>query len=128
MTTAVPPVLERPFLDKLLCIHVSRDAPGFPLTAYADFICRQTGGRVVKKAGAPWIDEAYWDIEVGDRVLVLHYQHFLGVFLCAGSPEAEPLVEQLLLPTQRFLAPAPLAIRAVRKAWRNIVAMFRGGA
>jgi hypothetical protein len=90
------PVLARPFLDKLLCIHVSPDAPSFPLADFAEYVCGRTGGRIVKKLGDPWIDEAYWDIQVGPHLVVLHYQHYLGVFLCAGNAESEAEVERLL--------------------------------
>jgi len=101
------PLLERPFLDKLLCIHVTRDAPSFPLDHFAEFVCRQARGRIIQKLGDPGIDEAYWDIQVGPHVLVLHYQHYLGVFLCAGSPEAEGEVERLLPAVREYVAPEP---------------------
>ena len=100
------PLLERPFKDELLAIHVSDDATSFPFTHFADFVCRATGGRVVRKLGAPWMDEAYWDIEVGPHVLVLHYEHYLGVFLCAGSPQAEAQLERLLPAVRDYLAPS----------------------
>ena len=98
------PSLARPFADKLLCIHVTSDAPSFPLAHFAEFVCRQTGGRVLQKLGAPWIDEAYWDVKVGPHVLVLHYQHYLGVFVCAGTPEAETEVERLLPAVRQYVA------------------------
>ena len=107
MTDNTFPVLARPFLDKLLCIHVSGDAPSFPLAHFAEDLCRRTGGRILQKLGAPWIDEAYWDIQIGPHVLVLHYQHYLGVFLCAGSAEAEAEVERLLPMVKEYVASLP---------------------
>jgi hypothetical protein len=106
MSDASLPLLERPFFDKLLCIRVTRDAPSFPFAHFAEFVCRQTEGRIIQKIGAHWIDEAYWDIQVGPHVLVLHYQHYLGVFLCAGSPEAEVEVERLLATVREYVPPA----------------------
>ena len=108
------PVLDRPFADKLLAMQVSDDATSFRFVAFADFVCRATGGRVVRKLGAPWMDEAYWDIEAGPHVLVLHYEHYLGVFLCAGSPEAEGELERLLPAVREYLAPRrePLLLAA----------------
>ena len=100
------PLLDRPFSDKLLCIHVTRDAASFPFAHFAEFVCRQTDGRILQKVGALGIDEAYWDIQAGPHVLVLHYQHYLGVFLCAGSPEAEVEVERLLAAVREYVAPA----------------------
>lgn len=98
------PTLGRPFSDNLLCIHVSQDAPSFPLAQFAEFLCGQVDGQVVQRLGAPWLDEAYWDIQVGPHVLVLHYQHYLGVFLCAGTPEAEAEVERLLPAIREYVA------------------------
>jgi hypothetical protein len=70
-------------------------------------MCRRTGGRVVRKLGAPAIDEAYWDIQVGPHVLVLHCQHYLGVFLCAAAPDAEAEVERLLPAVREYLGGSP---------------------
>ena len=99
------PELKRPFPDGLLCIHVSNDATSFPLNHFADFLCQRTGGRILQKLGAPWIDEAYWDIQVGPHVLVLHYQHYLGIFVCAGNPAAEFEVERLLPSVREYVTP-----------------------
>ena len=65
------PLLDRPFFNKLLCIHVTRHAPSFRFAHFAEFVCRHTDGRIIQKLGAPWMSGVL-DIQVGPHVLVLH--------------------------------------------------------
>jgi hypothetical protein len=99
------PRLERPFSDGLLAIFVSDAADAFPFRAFADALVAACDGEIVQEVG-PFggVDEVYWDLRLHGRLVTLHRQHFLGVFLCARDRDSERLLEDLLPFTASYLA------------------------
>jgi len=49
------------------------------------------------------MDEVYWDIRLQGRVLTLHSQHYLGVFLCATDEASEELLRRLVPFAERYV-------------------------
>ena len=117
------PTLERPFADGLLAVVVSPHAAGFPLAELAGFVCSRARGAAVRRAD-PAPGQALWEIRAGDLALLLQ-AHEGVVYLRAGSPEAESLLQELLPAVREFLALTPLQ-RGLRRAWRGLVWVAEG--
>ncbi len=117
------PTLERPFADGLLAVVVSPHAAGFPLAELAGFVCSHARGAEARRAD-PGPGLACWEIRAGERTLLLQ-AHEGVVYLRAGSPEAEGLLQELLPAVREFLALTPLQ-RGLRRAWRGLVWLAEG--
>ena len=112
--------LERPFADKRLAVRLTPYAADFPFTEFAHELARVNGGTIEAKLGAPGLDEVYWDIRIRERLLTLHYQHFLGVYLLASSEDSEGLLQEVLPFTETYLSRPRALWRRVRAAWRKL--------
>ena len=51
------------------------------------------GARIVVRLDG--LDERYWDLEVGDQMVTLYLQHYLGISLYTPSAEDESLVRDI---------------------------------
>ena len=112
--------LERPFADKRLAVRLTSRPADFPFTDFAQELARATGGTIVARLGGPGLDEAYWDIRIGQRVLTLHHQHFLGVYLLATSEDSEELLQEVLPFAEAYLSQPRTLWRRFRAAWRKL--------
>ena len=101
-------------------MRLTSQASDFPFGDFACELARAKGGTIVAKLGAPGLDEAYWDIRIGERVLTLHYQHFLGVYLIAASRESEELLQEVLPFTEKYLTQPRSLSHRIRAAWRRL--------
>ena len=88
------PRLERPFPDGLLALCLSAEAHHFPFAEFAEALVRARQGSIAQKLDG--LDEVYWDLVLDGRVLTLHRQHYLGVFLCASDEASEGLLRDLV--------------------------------
>ena len=95
--------LERPFADGRLALCLSSEAERFPFVDFAQALVDKYKGAVVERVGALGTDEVYWDLRIEDRVLTLHSQRFLGVFLCAADDPSEELLRRLAPFAQEYL-------------------------
>ena len=72
---------------------ISDDADWLLFDLMADAVLKKFKGRLVKKADG--LDERYWDIEIGNKIITLHLQHYLGIILFAQDKIANDLIEEV---------------------------------
>ncbi len=79
--------------DERLEIEISDDADWQLFKRVADAILNKFRGKLVERLDG--LDERYWDLEIGDSLVTLHLQHYLGISLFAASKEANDLIQQI---------------------------------
>ena len=79
--------------DERLEIEISDDADWQLFKRVADAILNKFRGKLVERLDG--LDERYWDLEIGDSLVTLHLQHYLGIALFAASKEANDLIQQI---------------------------------
>jgi hypothetical protein len=57
----------------------------------AEALVRKYAGRIVQRLDG--LDERYWDIEINKTIIVLHLQHYLGIYLFALDRIGDDLVQ-----------------------------------
>jgi hypothetical protein len=58
----------------------------------ADAILRKFKGKLVEKLDG--VDERYWDIEIGEKIVTLHY-HYTDISVCSENAESDDLVREI---------------------------------
>jgi len=61
--------------------------------AVADWLRTELGGELLKRLDGP--DQRYWDFRIGDKVLTLHSEHYLGVSLYSKGSQADDLLAEI---------------------------------
>ncbi len=72
---------------------VSDDADWLLFNGVADAILKKLKGKVVERVDG--LDERYWHIEIGKKVVTLHLQHYTGIVLFAQDKEANGLIREI---------------------------------
>ncbi|MDO8774742.1 MAG: hypothetical protein Q7K57_39765 [Burkholderiaceae bacterium] len=69
----------------------------------AGVIEREFHGTWLEKIGG--LDQSYWDLKIGNAVLTLHLEHYLGIMLfpSAKTPD-KPAADSLLMQIHEFLS------------------------
>jgi hypothetical protein len=61
---------------------------------WADRIATMIGGEWAEKVDG--LDESYWDLKVGEAIITIHRQHFLGVCaFCVDTEAGRQLIERI---------------------------------
>jgi hypothetical protein len=73
--------MERRNASGRLSIHLSDDGSTFDI--YASRLKAYCGAQLVEQLDG--LDQRYWDFKVAGAIMVLHVDHFMGVWLQAGE-------------------------------------------
>jgi hypothetical protein len=76
---------------RVLIVSDESDRKLFRLVA--DALVRKFHGRIVSRLNG--LDQIYWDIEIGDKVLILFLEHYLGISLYSDDAEADELLARV---------------------------------
>lgn len=85
--------MKRVYSDNLMKIHLLSEKQGEMFYEVARAIEKKFAARKIKQLNG--LDEIYWDYEYLGKEFCLHYQCYLGVYLIALTPSANPLVEEI---------------------------------
>lgn len=76
--------------DGCLQLCMSNDANWNEFEQWSAVICRLCNGRIVERIDG--VDQRYWDMEIGGRIVTLHLEHYLGICLFAAERAADEIV------------------------------------
>ena len=77
-----------------LCEASLSDEPDWMMfNGVADAILRKFKGRLVERLDG--LDERYWDIQIGERIVTLHLQHYLGIMLFPEDQRGNELIQEV---------------------------------
>jgi len=80
-------------------LHISSESNWTLFERIAEFLERELNGIWLEKADG--IDQRYWDLKIGNEVLTLHLEHYLGISAFSNSKSlllrAKPVIENSLL-------------------------------
>ena len=69
---------------------ISEDPDGRLFNGVADAILTKFNGQLVERLDG--LEERYWDIDIGGKIVTLHLQHYLGIVLFPTNNEGNDLV------------------------------------
>ena len=72
---------------------ISDDADWLLFDGIADAILSKFNGRLVEQLDG--LDERYWDIEIGKKIITLHLQHYLGIMLFPEDKAGNDLIREV---------------------------------
>lgn len=72
---------------------ISDDADWLLFNGVADAILSKFKGQLVERLDG--LDERYWDIEIGGRIITLHIQHYLGIMLFPEEKRGNDLIREV---------------------------------
>jgi hypothetical protein len=64
-----------------------------PVEGVADAILSKFKGKLVEQLDG--LDERYWDIEIGKKIITLHLQHYLGIMLFPEDKAGNDLIREV---------------------------------
>ncbi|HLL70593.1 MAG TPA: DUF3630 family protein [Pyrinomonadaceae bacterium] len=73
--------------------NLTEDSDWQLFNGVADAILRKFKGKFVEKLDG--LDQRYWDIEIGEKVVTLRVEHYTGIFLCANDVAVNDLVREI---------------------------------
>jgi len=85
--------IEYSSIDERCEVAISKDADWLLFDGIADAIISRFKGKLVERIDG--LDERYWDIEIGRRIVTLHLQHYLGIILFSHDKEANDLIKEV---------------------------------
>lgn len=59
----------------------------------AEWLRSELGGELLERLDGP--DQRYWDFRVGDKIIILHSEHYLGVSLHSKDSQADDLLAEI---------------------------------
>ncbi len=81
--------------DDRVELIIADQSDGRLFNGVADEILRHFNGRLIRRLGGTGIDQRYWDIQIGDLVVILFLEHCAGITLYAGDSDANDLIRQI---------------------------------
>jgi len=81
------------FKDERCEAEIFDDGNRLLFNGVADAILGKFKGKLVETVEG--FDERYWDIKVGEKVVTLHLEHYLGIVLFSQDKEANDLVKEI---------------------------------
>ena len=78
--------------DELCEASISDDSDWMVFNGVADAILSKFKGRLVERLDG--LDERYWDIQIGERIITLHLQHYLGIMLFPKDEQGNDLIQR----------------------------------